>query len=120
MDYEKIKDNPTQFTMLTSLTLEEFEVALAVSKRHWVSYYRYHSLEGKKRKLPNLKPEKATKTLPSTADKLLFSLSYLKNYPLQQFQAASFGILQTNVSQWVKLLHPLLQDSLYELGALPQ
>lgn len=120
MDPEKIKDNPTQFIMLTSLTVEEFEMLLTVFKRHWASYYRYHTLEGKKRKLPNLKPEKATKTLPSIADKLFFLLSYLKNYPLQQFQAASFGISQAKVSQWVKLLHPLLQDSLGELGALPE
>ena len=39
---------------------------------------------------------------------------------MQQFQAASFSISQGKVSQWVKLLHPLLQESLKELGALPE
>ncbi len=120
MNYEKIRENPNQFIILTSLTVDEFDVLLAVFKRHWLKYNKYHTLEGKKRKLPNLKPDKPTKTLPSVAEKLFFLLSYLKNYPLQQFQAASFGISQAKVSQWVKVLHPLLQDSLDELGALPE
>lgn len=119
MDYQKIRANEQQFINLTSLTVEEFDALLPVFKRHWVKYYTYHTLEGKRRKLPNLNPGKATKTLPGMAEKLFFLLSYLKNYPLQQFQAASFGISQAKVSQWVKLLHPLLQESLSEVGVLP-
>ncbi len=57
-----------------------------------MSYYRYHSLEGKKRNLPNLNPGKPTRTLPSLGEKLFFLLSYLKNYPLQQFQAATLPL----------------------------
>ena len=120
MDYEKIRQNPNQFIILTSLTVEEFDVLLPVFKRHWMKYTKYHTLEGKKRKLPNLRPGKPTQTLPSVGEKLFFLLSYLKNYPLQQFQAASFSISQGKVSQWVKVLHPLLQESLKELGALPE
>lgn len=120
MNYEKIRQNPTQFIILTSLTVEEFDVLLPIFKRHWMKYTKYHTLEGKKRKLPNLRPGKPTQTLPSVGEKLFFLLSYLKNYPLQQFQAASFSISQGKVSQWVKVLHPLLQASLKELGALPE
>jgi hypothetical protein len=120
MNYQKIRQKPNQFINLTSLTVEEFDALLPVFKRHWTKYLRYHTLEGKKRKLPNLNPGKDTKTLPSVAEKLFFLLSYLKNYPLQQFQAASFDISQAKVSQWIKLLHPLLQASLDEVGALPE
>ena len=120
MDYQKIRENPTQFIILTSLTIEEFDTLLPVFKRHWLKYNGYHTLEGKKRKLPNLNPGKPTRTLPSVEEKLFFLLSYLKNYPLQQFQAASFDISQAKVSQWIKVLHPLLQESLKELGALPE
>ena len=121
MDYQKIRVNPTQFIILTSLTVEEFDTLLPVFKRHWLKYNRYHTLEGKKRKLPsNLNPGKPTRTLPGVEEKLFFLLSYLKNYPLQQFQAASFDISQAKVSQWVKVLHALLQASLKELGALPE
>ena len=120
MNYEKIRNSPQQFVVLTSLTVEEFDVLLSVFKRHWIKYTKYHTLEGKKRKLPNLRPGKPTKTLPTVSEKLFFLLSYLKNYPLQEFQAASFEISQAKVSQWVKVLHPLLQESLKELGALPE
>ncbi|MGB3780748.1 MAG: transposase family protein [Tunicatimonas sp.] len=120
MNYKKIRANPHQFITLTSLTVEEFDMLLPVFKRHWIKYTKYHTLEGKKRKLPNLRPSKRTKTLPTVAEKLFFLLSYLKNYPLQEFQAASFDISQGKVSQWVRVLHPLLQESLKELGALPE
>lgn len=120
MNYQKIRENSTQFVILTSLTAAEFDVLLPVFNRHWIKYNKYHTLEGKQRKLPNLKPSKPTRTLPSVEDKLFFLLSYLKNYPLQQFQAASFEVSQAKVSQWVKVLHPLLQESLKELGALPE
>lgn len=120
MNYEKIRDKPHQFIILTSLKVEEFDVLLPVFKRHWMKYSQYHTLEGKKRKLPNLRPGKPTQTLPSVGEKLFFLLSYLKNYPLQEFQAASFEISQAKVSQWIKVLHPLLQASLKELGTLPE
>ena len=86
MTYQEIKHNPQQFITLTSLTVEEFEALLSTFQRHWVKYYLYHTLEGKKRKLPNFRPERNTKTLPTVADKLFFLLTYLKNYPLQQVQ----------------------------------
>ena len=117
---KKIRQNPNQFIILTSLTVEEFDVLLPVFKRHSMNHTKYHTLEGKKRKLPNLRPGKPTQTLPSVGEKLFFLLSYLKNYPLQQFQAASFSISQGKVSQWIKVLHPMLQESLKELGALPE
>ena len=120
MHYEEIKSKPQQFIALTSLTQEEFETLLVVFKRHWIKYFKYHTLEGKKRKLPNLRPGKLTQTLPSIADKLFFLLVYLKTYPLQEFQAASFSLSQGKVSQWIKLLHPLLQDSLSELGMMAE
>lgn len=120
MNYEKIRENANQFIILTSLTVKEFDALLSVFKRHWRKYYTYHTLEGKNRKVPNLNPGKDTRTLPTVSEKLFFLLSYLKNYPLQEFQAASFDISQGKVSQWVKVLHPLLQESLKELGALPE
>ena len=120
MNYQEIKTNPTQFLTLTSLTPEEFQALLPTFQSHWVRYYRYHTLEGKLRKLPNFRAERNTRTLPTACDKLFFLLTYLKTYPLQQFQAASFSISQGKVSQWVKLLLPLLKESLSELGMLPE
>lgn len=119
MNYEKAKQNATTFLSLTSLKVEEFEKLFEEFYSIWVRYHRWHTLEGKKRSFPKSKPEKDTKTLPSAEDKLLFILVYLKNYPLQQFQASAFGLSQAKVSIWVKILQPLLLESLKKLGVVP-
>ncbi|MCP4439195.1 MAG: transposase family protein [Aureispira sp.] len=119
MNYDNLKQNPTNFLSLTSLKIEEFEKLLSVFYGVWVRYFRWHTLEGKKRKFPNARPEQDTKTLATVEDKLLFALVYLKNYPLQQFQAASFGLSQAKVSIWMKLLQPSLLESLKQLGVVP-
>ena len=81
MDYEKIRQNPNQFIILTSLTVEEFDILLPIFKRHWMKYTKYHTLEGKKRKLPNLRPGKLTQTLPSVGGKLFFPAELLEELP---------------------------------------
>ena len=45
-------------------------------------------------------------------------LTYLKQHPLQQFQAVLFDLSQAKVSLWVKTLRPLLETALDELGCL--
>jgi len=51
--------------------------------------------------------------------KLFFLLSYLKNYPLQQFQASYFEISQAKVSQTIKVLRPILEKTLSRMGLMP-
>ena len=51
--------------------------------------------------------------------KLFFLLSYLKNYPLQQFHASYFGVTQAKVSQLVKVLLPILEKTLKGMGLFP-
>ena len=49
---------------------------------------------------------------------MLFILTYIKQHPLQQFQAVLFELSQGKVSLWVKTLRPLLEKSLDDLGCL--
>lgn len=51
--------------------------------------------------------------------KLFFLLSYMKNYPLQQFHASYFGVTQGKVSQLIKVLRPLLEKTLSRMGLMP-
>ena len=62
--------------------------------------------------------KKNTKTLPSIEIKLFFILVYFKQHPLQEFQAMVFEMSQAKVSQWVKVLSPILEEALRELGCL--
>lgn len=119
MDYQKVKLNREQFLSLTTLYPEEFEVLLSAFRIRWHKFYRFYTLEGKRRNKSNWRPEKDTPTLPKVEDKLFFLLTYFKQHPLQQFQASSFGLSQAKVSLWIKILTPLLEQSLKSLDCLP-
>lgn len=119
MNYEKIRTNRKQFLSLTTLYPEEFDLLLVPFSREWYKFYRTHTLEGKRRKKVNWNNEKDTPSLPRVGDKLFFILSYYKQHPLQEFQAATFHICQAKVSHWVKLLTPMVEQSLQQLGCLP-
>jgi hypothetical protein len=118
-NYEELKLKGDQFLSLTSLYPEEFELVADYFRQEWYKYYRIFTLEGKRRKKKNWYAEKDTATLPSVEHKLLFLLTYLKQHPLQQFQAVLFGLSQAKVSTWVKVLTPLLELALQKLGCLP-
>lgn len=119
MNYQDARSNRAQFLSLTTLYPEEFDLILPFFAREWHSYYRVRTLEGKRRKKTNWRPEKDTPTLPTAGDKLFFLLTYYKQHPLQQFHAATFGLSQAKVSLWVKLLTPMLEQSLGRLGVVP-
>jgi hypothetical protein len=58
--------------------------------------------------------------VPSTADKLLFVLVYLKTYPLQAMLGQWFGISTPRANYWLHHLLPLLRSALDDLGVLPE
>jgi len=58
--------------------------------------------------------------LPSSADKLLFVLVYLKTYPLQVVLGQLFGISTSQANYWLHHLLPVLRSALDDLGVLPE
>lgn len=120
MNYFKIRQRVRQFESVTSLKVEEFDFLNAVFAERWIKFHRYHTIEGKKRKHPLNNPHKETRTLPSTEEKLFFVLVYLKNYSLQEMMSANFGFSQGNASKWIKILRPILYQSLAKLKLLPE
>lgn len=120
MKYAEIRQRNRQFESITGLKVEEFDFLYLEFAQRWKKFYRYHTLEGKKRQHPHNNPGKDTRTLPSIAEKLFFVLVYLKNYSLQEMMAASFGFSQSNASKWIKVLRPILFDSLKKLDMIPE
>jgi hypothetical protein len=115
---KQIKQSPPQFLSMTSLKLEEFELLHDHFEEHCNNYFYYHTLQGKqKQKIGNLEQKNAK--LQGSEMKLFFLLSYLKNYPLQQFHGAYFNITQPKVSSLVKVLLPILQETLLRMGLVP-
>jgi len=103
---------------MTSITVEEFEILLDSFDLHCTKYFYYHTLQGKPRKKISFTEQKNA-CLKGSEMKLFFLLSYLKNYPLQQFHASYFGVTQAKVSQLVKVLLPILGKTLKGMGLVP-
>jgi hypothetical protein len=118
MNYLEQKEHPSNFLSLTSLTVLEFEHLLSYFEPLWEKYYRYHTLEGTKRKLPSYKEHKSA-LLQTSEQKLFFLLVYMKNNPLQTFQAASFGISQAKVSKIYRCLLLVLDETLKKMKLSP-
>ena len=118
MDYEKIRLNAKRFEALTSLKVEEFDDLLNHFSVKWDRYYRYNTLEGKKRKHPR-RQEHGNSLLQGTALKLFFLLVFLKNNHLQQSIGASFNISQPKVSKIIRVLLEVLADTLKSMGLTP-
>lgn len=117
-NYATHRENREKFLSLTSLYPEEFDLILPYFADKWYKFYKIYTLEGKRRKKKNWYPQKDTRTLPTVGDKLFFLLVYLKQHPLQEFHGFAFGLSQAKVSQWVKILSPMLEESLQKLGCL--
>lgn len=119
MNYQNIRLKPEQFLSLTTLYPEEFDLLLQYFSKQWYKFYRTHTLEGVRRKKVYWNNQKDTPTLPTVEEKLFFILTYYKQHPLQQWAAATFSLSQPKVSLWVKILTPLVEESLKKLGCMP-
>ena len=116
--YKKYAEKPTEFLALTGYTHQEFAVLLPHFGKNYAEWMKTHRLDGKprgKRKYSNYK----NSPLPTMADKLFFILHFLKTNNLQQVQGAMFGISQPKANVWIHCLHPILNQTLAELGELP-
>lgn len=119
MDTERILSNARQLKALTSLLPEEFHALLRPFRHRWEQYHKHYSLLGKRRKRPLINYKKATRTLPSVSDKLLFILIWFKTGSIQEQLAAEFDLQQSHVSHWLKALRPLLQQAIEDLHCQP-
>lgn len=119
IDTKSILNNTTQFKALTSLLPEEFYALLRPFRHRWNQYHKHFSLLGKRRRRPMINYKKATRTLPSVSDKLLFILMWFKTGSIQQQLAAEFDLNQSHVSHWLKALRPLLQQAIEDLHCQP-
>jgi len=116
--YVDLVRKPKRFLALTAYTVDEFQALLSFFRVCFQAYVSIFTLEGQPRRNRSYSPYKNS-ILPTMEDKLLFILSYMKTYPLQQSQAQLFGMEQSQANQWIHLLLPLVKWSLAKCGELP-
>jgi hypothetical protein len=57
--------------------------------------------------------------LPTTADKVLFILTYVKQKPLQEGQGQLLGMSPSHANTWMHVLQPVLNQALADHERLP-
>ena len=116
--YMELNHNPCRFLALTGYTVDEFGAWLSFFRVRFQAYVAHFTLEGKPRQNRTYSTYKNS-TFPTMEDTMLFILTYMKTYPLQQAQAQLFGIQQSQANQWIHLLLPLVKQALADCGELP-
>ncbi len=114
----KARKNPVQFLSLTGFTPDQFDELASEFRIEWEDYSNHFTLEGKQRQRIAL--PRTTDVLPGYQGKLFFILMYLKTFPLQELQAATFSMTQPQANGWIHLLSPVLRKTLKRLLELPE
>jgi Helix-turn-helix of DDE superfamily endonuclease len=116
--FTDVRDRPTEFLDLTSLTLDEFHQLLPPFEAAFQVHMAAWRLDGKPRTARQFSVYKNC-PLPTPEDRLFFLLTYLKTYSLQVVQGRLFGMRQSKANQWIHVLLPALQAALRTLGDTP-
>jgi hypothetical protein len=113
-----VQDRPLEFLDLTSLTLDEFQPLVPPFEAAFHAHRAAWRLDGKPRTARRFSVDNNC-PLPTTADRLLFLLAYVKTYRLQVVQGRLFGMGQRKANPWIHVLLPVLLATLRTLGDAP-
>jgi len=112
--YATLRKKPKDLLALTGLSRREFDELLLVFAQ---SLPPPRQRRQRRQRAPGGGRKPA---LPTTADKLLFILVYMKTYPLQTVQAHLFGMSQPSANRYIRQLLPALAQALDALGVMPE
>jgi len=116
--YRELSKYPRKFLAMTGYTVKEFLALLPVFQLRFEEYVKTYTLSGKSRIKRRYTTYKNS-PLPTIEDKLLFILVYLKQGTTQEMHATLFKMHQSDANVWLHLLHPILNQVLDDLDALP-
>jgi hypothetical protein len=116
--YEDVTTRAGSVRAMTGLTEQEFEALLPPFEHAFVAYMQDHTIDGQPRTVRRYSTYD-TCPLPTTADKLLFILTYVKQNPIQEVHGQLFGMSQSNANKWIHLLHAVLNQALAHQELLP-
>lgn len=116
--YAEMSRSAKRLQAMTSLRPVEFEDVLShFAEAYAASQSPTHTQAGQPRQRQPGGGRKGQ--LHRLDDKLLFSLIYLKTYPLQEALGSQFGLSQPQTSDTLKRLLPLVLTALAEAGYAP-
>ena len=116
--FTELQSRPMEFLDFTSLTLDEFQQLVPPFEAAFHARMAAWRMDGKPRTARRFAVYKNS-PLPTSEDRLLFILVYLKTYTLQVVHGRLFGMVQGKANQWIHALLPALLAALRALGDAP-
>ncbi len=121
MDIQNILRSETKLLVVTGLYLSEFEELQVFFKHRWEQFFKHFDLKNKRRKSPLTGTQivKDTLALKGAEQKLFFILNHMKINSIQENEGMMYGLAQPEVSRWIKILMPILEQSIVDLHLQP-
>jgi len=116
--FTELQSRPMEFLDFTSVTLDEFQQLVPPFETAFQCHMAAWRMDGKPRTARRFTVYK-TCPLPTSEDRLLFILTYVKTYALQVVQGRLFGMVQSKANQGIHVLLPALLAALRALGDAP-
>jgi Helix-turn-helix of DDE superfamily endonuclease len=107
---EDVTQRAGSLRTMTGLTEPEFTALLPHFEHALAAYLQARTVDGQPRTSRRYSPYDHC-PLPTTADQLLFILTYMKQNPIQEVQGQLFGMSQSNANTWIHLLHSVLNHA---------
>ena len=118
LSYAKLARKPMDVLDMTSLTPDEFAILVPPFEHAFQAHMADWRLDGKPRTARRFTTYKNC-PLPTSDDRLLFILIYLKTHPLQVAHGIMFDLPQGKTNQWLQVLLLCLRNALRTLGDAP-
>src|SRR2546422_4136004 len=116
--FTELQSRPIEFLDFTSVTLDEFQQLVLPFEAAFQSRMAAWRMDGKPRTARRFTVYQNC-PLPTSEDRLLFILVYVKTYALQVVQGRLFGMVQGKAHPWLHVLLPVLLAALRTLGDAP-
>src|SRR5437660_10974490 len=116
--FTELQSRPMEFLDFTSVTLDEFQQLVLPFEAAFHAHMAAWRMDGQPRTARRFTVYKTCR-LPTSEDRLLFILTYVKTYALQVVQGRLFGMVQSKANQWIHVLLPALLAALRALGDAP-
>ena len=113
-----VQARPTELLDVTSVTRDEFQQLLPPFEAAFQAHMAAWRLDGQPRPARRFSVYQNC-PLPTSEDRLLFILAYIKTSALQVLPGRLFGMGQSKANQWIHVLLPVLLAALRALGDAP-
>jgi hypothetical protein len=117
LSYANLKIKPSRIKSATGLSLKEFDSLCPTFEEVWDDHISQYTFEGKKRE--RSRKIRKNNTFKHVEDMLIFILYDYRHNPTQDFMGLHFRMTQPKVAMWIKVLEPLLLQSLKRLDLVP-